>query len=140
MDRNARLCLLDRANASRRAGGRDATAEAALAEAHGGLLRLAVYGTLAPGETNHDQLSECTGTWRAGTVRGRRHEREYPELVLDASGPEVAVQVLESPALAAAWARLDEFEGDGYRRVLVEVRFAGGDTTVANVYEAVTDR
>jgi gamma-glutamylcyclotransferase (GGCT)/AIG2-like uncharacterized protein YtfP len=139
MDRDARRRLLDRANAARLAGGRDAPAEARLGEAHGGLLRLAVYGTLAPGEVNHDQLSECTGTWRSGTVRGWRREREYPELVLDASGPQVAVQVLESPALAEVWPRLDEFEGEGYRRVLVEVRFAGGGTTVANVYAAVTD-
>lgn len=35
---------------------------------------------------------------------------------------------------AAAWARLDAFEGDEYERVRVDVRLAGGATTSAWVY------
>jgi gamma-glutamylcyclotransferase (GGCT)/AIG2-like uncharacterized protein YtfP len=34
----------------------------------------------------------------------------------------VPVDVLESPDLPAHWARLDAFEGEGYRRVIAEVQ------------------
>ena len=33
--------------------------------------RLAVYGTLAPGEPNHHQMDGMTGEWIPGVVRGR---------------------------------------------------------------------
>lgn len=91
-----------------------------------GAKRLAVYGTLAPGRVNHDQVAALRGKW-AGTVRGRLLEEGwgaqmgYPGLVLDANGAEVAVQVLESADLPENWARLDEFEGEEYRRATVEV-------------------
>ena len=84
--------------------------------------RLAVYGTLAPGRPNHHQLSDLSGRWMSGSVRGRLRtggwgaELGYPGIDLDPDGPAVEVGVLESPDLPAHWARLDEFEGPGYRR------------------------
>ena len=94
--------------------------------------RLAVYGTLAPGRSNHHEVAMLRGPWVHGTVRGYLHESGwgaalgFPGLVLDASGPEVAVQVLESADLPAHWDRLDAFEGPGYRRVLVAVQIDAG--------------
>jgi gamma-glutamylcyclotransferase (GGCT)/AIG2-like uncharacterized protein YtfP len=94
--------------------------------------RLAVYGTLAPGRSNHHQLSGLSGAWIAGSVRGRLIEKGwgvdhgYPAIILDPAGPEVAVQLFVSADLAAHWQRLDEFEGDGYRRVPVMVTSAEG--------------
>jgi gamma-glutamylcyclotransferase (GGCT)/AIG2-like uncharacterized protein YtfP len=32
--------------------------------------RLAVYGSLAPGQANHHQLAGLAGEWRSGVVRG----------------------------------------------------------------------
>ncbi|MGC4054535.1 MAG: gamma-glutamylcyclotransferase [Paludibaculum sp.] len=95
--------------------------------------RLAVYGSLAPGEVNHHQLSALAGAWRRGTVRGYRRSAGwgsalgFPGLVLDPAGPEVGVQVFESAELPRHWTRLDEFEGEGYRRVVTEVKTAGGE-------------
>ena len=95
--------------------------------------RLAVYGTLAPGRSNHHQVSDLGEEWIAGTVRGRLVsegwgvQMGYPGLVLDPEGAEIAVQVLESSALPAHWARLDEFEGADYRRVAVSVVTANGE-------------
>jgi gamma-glutamylcyclotransferase (GGCT)/AIG2-like uncharacterized protein YtfP len=95
--------------------------------------RLATYGTLAPGRVNHHQLAGLDGRWRKGTVRGRLLEAGwgaalgYPGLVLDAGGPVVEVDLLESPGLPDHWSRLDEFEGPGYRRVLTQVCTADGD-------------
>jgi gamma-glutamylcyclotransferase (GGCT)/AIG2-like uncharacterized protein YtfP len=95
-------------------------------------MRLATYGTLAPGRPNHDQLSDLPGRWLVGHVRGclveegwgARHG--YPALILNADGPLIAVNVFESPALPRHWDRLDAFEGPGYRRVAVDVSSAEG--------------
>ena len=95
--------------------------------------RLATYGSLAPGEVNHHQLAGLEGRWLRGTVRGRRVAAGwgvalgFPGLVLDESGPAVDVQVFESPDLPEHWARLDEFEGPGYRRVVARVSTPDGD-------------
>lgn len=94
--------------------------------------RLAVYGSLAPGRTNHHHLAPLGGTWTAGVVRGRLRAEGwgaaigFPGLVLDPQGEAIAVQVLESEALEAHWARLDAFEGAGYRRVSVTVESEAG--------------
>lgn len=45
----------------------------------------------------------------------------FPGLILDPLGPPVDVQVFESPELPQHWARLDEFEGSGYRRAVALV-------------------
>ena len=103
--------------------------------------RLAVYGTLAPGRSNHAQLSSLAGRWRPGTVRGRLVPQGwgatlgYPALIVEPEAPEVEVQLFESPDLPAHWERLDAFEGPGYRRVAVEVETAEG-TVQAWLYAA----
>jgi gamma-glutamylcyclotransferase (GGCT)/AIG2-like uncharacterized protein YtfP len=106
--------------------------------------RLATYGTLSPGQSNHHQLDGLEGVWTQGTVRGQLHASGwgaaigFPGLVVDPSGPEVPVQVFESADLPAHWPRLDAFEGEGYRRVIVEVATENGPV-LANLY-ALADR
>lgn len=101
-----------------------------------GVPRLAVYGTLAPGQPNHGQLAHLSGQWFSGVVRGYLHdegwgaELGYPGIVLDHNGDEVKVQILESASLTTEWQRLDEFEGPGYRRVVVEAQTPTGPVTV----------
>lgn len=86
--------------------------------------RLAVYGTLQPGQANHHQLAGLGGHWIPGRVRGRLLAQGwgaalgFPALVLDPTGPWVEVQILQSEELPQHWDRLDLFEGDGYRRVV----------------------
>ena len=68
-------------------------------------IRLATYGTLAPGRINEHQLSDLEGHWRQGTVRGRLVEAGwgaefgYPGLILDPTGQAVEVYLFESPEL-----------------------------------------
>ena len=94
--------------------------------------RLAIYGTLAPGRSNHDQISMIEGNWFEGTVRGWLSEDGwgatlgFPGLKLDPEGDPVPVQVLESPELPEHWARLDEFEGAEYARVVARVETHNG--------------
>jgi gamma-glutamylcyclotransferase (GGCT)/AIG2-like uncharacterized protein YtfP len=88
---------------------------------------------LAPGRVNHHQLAGLQGQWRQGTVRGRLAdagwgvEHGYPALILDPLGPAVEVHLFESADLPDHWARLDAFEGSGYRRVVTRVRTADGE-------------
>jgi gamma-glutamylcyclotransferase (GGCT)/AIG2-like uncharacterized protein YtfP len=98
--------------------------------------RLAVYGTLAPGECNHGELAGCPGEWTAGAVRGRRAVRAFPVFTYDPAAPFVPVQVLDSPALARNWPRIDDFEGPDYRRIVVPVFQAELLTMVAQLYAA----
>ena len=67
----------------------------------------------------------------------------YPGFRPRAGGDAVVVWVLSAPLLASAWADLDRFEGEGYRRILVPVfgtESGGGQAaerqlrTVANLY------
>jgi gamma-glutamylcyclotransferase (GGCT)/AIG2-like uncharacterized protein YtfP len=51
----------------------------------------------------------------------------FPGLILDPRGPSVDVHVFESMALPEHWARLDEFEGSGYRRVVTTVNTEEGE-------------
>ncbi len=94
--------------------------------------RLAAYGSLAPGRSNHNQLSGLAGSWLPGRVRGTVIQIDsgpdagYPALIPDPDGPEVEVLVLESAELGEHWDRLDAFEGPGYARVVVDVATAHG--------------
>ncbi|MEM9783333.1 MAG: gamma-glutamylcyclotransferase family protein [Pseudomonadota bacterium] len=103
-------------------------------------MRLATYGTLAPGRVNHHQMAGMAGIWTTGTVHGYLVEAGwgakdgFPGIRLDADGPEVDVHLFTSPDLADHWARLDAFEGPGYRRVAVTVETEAGGVS-AFIYE-----
>ena len=95
--------------------------------------RLAIYGTLAPGRVNHHQISALRGNWQRGTVRGKLFSSGwgaalgYPGLILDPLGPVVEVALFESQDLPEHWTRLDDFEGEGYRRVVTTVNTPDGE-------------
>lgn len=97
------------------------------------LLRLATYGSLAPGRPNHRQLDGLEGRWSRGHVHGTLADAGwgadlgYPALLLDPAGPSIEVHVFESVDLPAHWSRLDRFEGPAYRRVATTVHTPSGD-------------
>lgn len=98
----------------------------------GAEIRLATYGTLAPGRQNHGQLSDLTGRWLAGHVQGVLLAAGwgaalgYPGLILDPEAGSIDLVVFESRQLPQHWHRLDAFEGPGYRRMAVDVSTAEG--------------
>ncbi len=102
--------------------------------------RLFVYGTLAPGRPNEHILADVSGTWEPATVRGSLLQEGwgavvgYPGIVLTESGDQIEGFVFTSEELAAHWARLDKFEGDGYVRVLVSAQLQDGATVEAYIY------
>lgn len=103
--------------------------------------RLAVYGSFAPGELNHSVIKGVPGSWSDGYVRGELYDRGwaarsgFPSIRLDPSAQRVPVKLLTSRDLVRHWRRLDEFEGDDYRRSLAKVFDDSGLVAVANIYE-----
>ena len=94
--------------------------------------RLATYGSLAPGRANHPQLDGLRGQWFKAIVRGDLVQSGwgvdlgFPGLVLNPTGGAVEVDVFEAGDLSEHWARLDAFEGEGYRRVLARMETTNG--------------
>ena len=103
--------------------------------------RLFVYGTLALGRPNEHVLAEVPGAWKPATVRGTLLQEGwgaaagYPGIVLDDDGAEVNGFVFASESLPDHWARLDEFEGEGYERVLTTATLGDGAAVEAYIYK-----
>lgn len=102
--------------------------------------RLFVYGTLAPGRPNAHMLADVPGTWEPASVIGRLIPEGwgaaagYPGIVLRKQGDEVEGLLFSSEKLEEHWSRLDEFEGEGYERVLTTVKLSDGTSVEAFVY------
>jgi gamma-glutamylcyclotransferase (GGCT)/AIG2-like uncharacterized protein YtfP len=102
--------------------------------------RLFVYGTLAPGRPNAHVLADIPGEWEPATVTGTLLQEGwgaaagYPGIVLDPHGGEVEGFLFSSERLAEHWARLDEFEGEGYERVITMAKRKDGTVVEAYIY------
>ena len=102
--------------------------------------RLFVYGTLAPGEVNEHVLAPLDGCWVPARVHGTLHAEGwghthgFPALRLDPAAPAVAGQIFHSEDLARHWVRIDEFEGEAYRRVVTHAELINGGLCEACVY------
>lgn len=107
--------------------------------------RLFVYGTLAPGRPNEHILAGVHGAWEPATVTGTLLQEGwgaaagYPGIVLDERGGEVEGFLFSSERLAEHWARLDEFEGEGYERVRAKVKLKDGAAVDACIYRLRED-
>lgn len=130
-------------NRARQAGTPDLELENWAAEAFGAAHRLAIYGSLAPGQSNHAVVSGIPGEWLDGLhVRGRRFElgwgddMGYPGFTWIPGGDPVAIHLLKSEQLPRHWSRLDAFEGPQYQRILVPVFLDQAFLTLANIYQA----
>jgi len=102
---------------------------------------LAVYGSLAPGRSNHAQLSELSGTWSSDCYvtgdlldQGWGAGLGFPALRWSASATQVPVQLFESDELPQHWTRLDTFEGADYWRMVVPVLAGNRVIALANLY------
>ncbi|UHQ22849.1 gamma-glutamylcyclotransferase [Lysobacter sp. 5GHs7-4] len=102
--------------------------------------RLFVYGTLAPGRINAHVMADIPGRWQPASVTGTLLQEGwgaavgFPGIVLDEHGAQVAGLVFSSERMDEHWPRLDEFEGDGYRRVLTTATLDDGTRVQAYVY------
>jgi len=91
----------------------------------------------------HHELQGLEGTWHHGIVRGWAYEITWGPgeglegLSLDAAGPSVAVDVIESQALDLH--RLDRSIGRGYRRRATTVQLADGSLVPADLYASAPE-
>lgn len=103
--------------------------------------RLFVYGSLAPGRPNEHILANVPGEWEPATVMGKLVQEGwgsaigYPGIVLNHHGDEVEGFLFSSGSLHDHWNRLDEFEGDGYVRVLTSAKRLDGTAVEAFIYQ-----
>jgi gamma-glutamylcyclotransferase (GGCT)/AIG2-like uncharacterized protein YtfP len=102
--------------------------------------RLAVYGSLAPGKKNHNVIAGMEGSWRNAVLRGSLHNEGwgagegFPGFLWDGGDTPVTALVFSSSELPHYWLRLDEFEGEEYRRILVPAEVNGTAIEICNVY------
>lgn len=102
--------------------------------------QLFVYGTLAPGRENAHILAKLTGTWTPATIRGHLYANGwgaalgFPAVVPDENGDLIKGFIFQSKDLNQYWQHLDEFEGEGYERMLIIAEFEDGSSTQAYVY------
>ncbi len=93
--------------------------------------RLFIYGTLAPGQSNHKILEDIPGSWKQGSIRGALLQEGWgasmgcPGIVPSNDGDIVEGFIFTSEQLTKHWQMLDKFEGEEYTRVLVPVRVNG---------------
>ncbi|MGD9683858.1 MAG: gamma-glutamylcyclotransferase [Candidatus Obscuribacterales bacterium] len=102
--------------------------------------RLAAYGTLRPGESNHHIVSHIEGEWFPGEATGRvREVAGYPSFCFQEGGQKIGVDVLISRNLPRYYPDIDYFEGELYVRILVPVRLekGSGNIVICNIYEGV---
>lgn len=101
---------------------------------------LFVYGTLAPGRSNAYMLESIGGTWEEGYVRGNLLQKGwgaglgFPGIVLDDNGNRVDGFIFFSEHLVDYWDALDEFEGEEYARVPVDVTTRDGRIVSSYIY------
>jgi gamma-glutamylcyclotransferase (GGCT)/AIG2-like uncharacterized protein YtfP len=99
--------------------------------------RLAVYGTLAPGQANHHMIANIQGLWEDGFIVGKLHEIDgLIAFRWKTPGDKVAIKLLTSPDFPSHWQGLDRFEGPPYRRILVPIETYSGQLEIANIFEA----
>jgi gamma-glutamylcyclotransferase (GGCT)/AIG2-like uncharacterized protein YtfP len=101
-----------------------------------------VYGSLTPGRSNYDQPAPLSGEWTRGWITGDRvpsgwgTSLGYPAVRWRAGAERIDAWLLHAPGLATAWARLDDFEGAAYQRVLAPFETGAGIVAVGYLYAA----
>jgi len=89
---------------------------------------LIVYGTLAPNAPNHSVIKHIKGNWQQGIVRGSLEKKGW--------GAELGYYGFKqtSNEKQEDWQLLDDFEGNGYKRILAKYELENGQIGVGNIY------
>lgn len=103
---------------------------------------LIVYGSLAPNASNHSVVEHIKGTWQPGKIMGILEKKGWGadlgyyafKHTSQEEQKEIKAYILLSDELVANWQLLDEFEGDGYKRILAKYELENGQIGVGNIY------
>lgn len=103
---------------------------------------LIIYGSLAPGESNHSVMDPIKGDWRKAIIKGKLEEGGWGTslgyngfiAVNEKEAQNIKAYVLFSEDLPLHWDYLDEFEGDGYTRIQTHYELENGQTGIWFIY------
>lgn len=103
---------------------------------------LIIYGSLAPGESNHSVMDSIKGEWQKAIIKGKLQEGGWGSslgyhgfiLMPEDQAETINCYVLFSDDLTANWDYLDEFEGDGYTRIQTEYELENGEKGTGFIY------
>lgn len=103
---------------------------------------LIVYGTLAPGKPNHSKIEHIKGEWEKAIIKGKLINKGWgAELGYNgfaSAGDEESITieayVLFSDELPANWQYIDDFEGNGYKRILTKYEMENGKIGIGYIY------
>ncbi|PBJ04981.1 gamma-glutamylcyclotransferase family protein [Flavobacterium sp. ACN6] len=103
---------------------------------------LIIYGSLAPGESNHSVMDPIKGEWKKASIKGKLKEGGWGSSLgyngFISVNPDEAetinCYVLFSNDLTENWDYLDEFEGDGYIRIQAEYELESGQKGIGFIY------
>lgn len=103
---------------------------------------LIIYGSLAPGESNHSVMDPIKGEWRKAIIKGKLEEGGWGSslgyhgfIAGDSENVQhLKAYVLFSEDLPLYWDYLDEFEGDGYMRIQTGYQLETGETGMGYIY------
>lgn len=104
--------------------------------------QLIIYGTLAPGQPNYAKIEHIEGIWQDAIIWGQLKNEGWGAALgyygfVDGVTKDVQpidAKVLRSPKLIDEYAFLDDFEGDGYKRILTKYKLSNGETGVGYIY------
>ena len=100
------------------------------------MVKLFVYGSLAPGESNHFILKKMDGKWEKAHVFGKLYDEGwgarmgFPGIRFDEEKERVNGYLFHFDNRKMDWDKLDEFEGDAYQRMEVPVYPESGQSSV----------
>lgn len=113
-------------------------AEQALVKKYRPDTSLIIYGTLAPGRSNHSEVENIKGEWKKGMVKGKLLTvgDGYVAFQHAQTGEEENIEafVLFSEEWMDNWCCLDEFEGEDYLRILAKYELNNGEIGIGNIY------
>jgi len=103
---------------------------------------LIIYGSLAPGESNHSVMDPIKGEWKKAIIKGKLEEGGWGSSlgyngfipVNNEEAETIKAYVLFSEDLTSHWDYLDEFEGDGYTRIQTEYELENGEKGSGYIY------
>ena len=104
--------------------------------------KLFVYGSLGLGRVNDHVLKNIGGTFKRAYVFGKLYEEGwgsaigFPGIRLTSKEEKIEGYLFISDTIEEHWQKLDDFEGDAYRRVKTQVVLLEDDVAVeAYIYE-----
>ena len=102
--------------------------------------KLFIYGTLAPNCPNEHILKPLNGSWQEAFVFGELKEEGwgagmgFPGILLTNTKKVVKGQIFTSSNLSEHLDMLDKFEGEDYKRVVVQATLEDNSIVQAYIY------